>query len=72
MKEVIIGTLFSILILAIIAFGLALIVAIISLVAPWVEFLSERYDEWVEEIQRDIKRRREKKKLIKEKLKELI
>ena len=72
MKEFLICTLFALLMLATIVFGLGLIVAIISLAEPWVGFLFERYDEWVEEIQRGIKQRREKKKLIKEKLKELI
>lgn len=72
MKEFLIATLFAISMLITIVFGLGLIVAIVSLAEPWVGFLFERYDEWVEEIQSGIKLRRMKKKLIKEKLKELI
>lgn len=72
MKEFLICTLFAIFILIIIVFSIGLIVAIISLAEPWVGFLFERYDEWAEEIQSGIKLRRMKKKLIKEKLKELI
>lgn len=72
MKEAIIVILFSVFLLAVIAFGIGIIMATISLVEPWVGFLFERYEEWVEEIQKGLNQRKEKKKLIKEKLKELI
>ena len=72
MKEILTITLDVLFIVGTIVFVLATIMATISLAEPWFWFLDERYNEWVEEIQKGLNQRREKKKRIKEKLKELI
>lgn len=72
MKVIFEVVLFVAIIVGSIVVVIASIMGIVSLIEPWFYFLSDRYYEWVEEIQKNLNRRREKKKLIKEKLKELI
>lgn len=61
MKELFIVVLYGLIIFGSIVFAIGFIGLIISLIEPWVYFLHEQYNEWAEEIQRDIKTKKKNK-----------